>query len=460
MEKINLFEQKTKNKKAYKVTAPLADRMRPEDLNELLGQDHIIGKGKALRSAILSGEIGSIILWGPPGSGKTSLAKIIAKYTDANFISFSAVSSGVKKIREVIEQAKYLRDFKNKKTILFIDEIHRFNKSQQDTFLPYVEDGTIILIAATTENPSFEIISPLLSRSRVYTLKSLSKDDLKIIIKRSLKDNERGFGNLNIEIDPEVIDFITQFSDGDARVALNAIETSVQTTKPIGKERIIKIDMKKLIDVMQHKPLRYDKAGEEHYNLISALHKSLRGSDPDASLYWLARMLEGGEDPLYIARRLVRFASEDVGNADPQALQVAIAAKQAVEFVGMPEADLALAQAVTYLATAPKSNSLYKAYSSVKEDVKNSMTLPVPLSIRNAPTRLMKELGYGKSYRYPHIAPEAIVDQEYLPSKLKGKKYYFPSDRGFEGEIKKRMKYWERIKENLSKIGEQNKKKS
>lgn len=460
MEKINLFEQKTKNKKAYKVTAPLADRMRPEDLNELLGQDHIIGKGKALRSAILSGEIGSIILWGPPGSGKTSLAKIIAKYTDANFVSFSAVSSGVKKIREVIEQAKYLRDFKNKKTILFIDEIHRFNKSQQDTFLPYVEDGTIILIAATTENPSFEIISPLLSRSRVYTLKSLSKDDLKIIIKRSLKDNERGFGNLNIEIDPEVIDFITQFSDGDARVALNAIETSVQTTKPIGKERIIKIDMKKLIDVMQHKPLRYDKAGKEHYNLISALHKSLRGSDPDASLYWLARMLEGGEDPLYIARRLVRFASEDVGNADPQALQVTIAAKQAVEFIGMPEADLALSQAVTYMATAPKSNSLYKAYNLVKEDVKNSMTLPVPLSIRNAPTRLMKELGYGKSYRYPHIAPEAIVNQQYLPSKLKGKKYYFPSDRGFEGEIKKRMKYWERIKENLSKIGEQNKKKS
>jgi len=460
MEKINLFEQKTKSKKAYKVTTPLADRMRPEDLNELLGQDHIIGKGKALRSAILSGEIGSIILWGPPGSGKTSLAKIIAKYTEANFVSFSAVSSGVKKIREVIEQAKYLRDFKNKKTILFIDEIHRFNKSQQDTFLPYVEDGTIILIAATTENPSFEIISPLLSRSRVYTLKALSQDDLKIIIKRSLKDNERGFGNLNIEIEPEVIDFITQFSDGDARVALNAIETSVQTTKPVGEEKIININMKKLIDVMQHKPLRYDKAGEEHYNLISALHKSLRGSDPDASLYWLARMLEGGEDPLYIARRLVRFASEDVGNTDPQALQVAIAAKQAVEFIGMPEADLALAQAVTYLATAPKSNSLYKAYNLVKEDVKNSMTLPVPLAIRNAPTRLMAELGYGKSYRYPHIAPEAIVDQEYMPKKLKGRKYYFPTDRGFEREIKKRIKYWERIKENLSKIGEQNKKKS
>ena len=460
MEKINLFEQKTKNKKAYKLTTPLADRMRPNDLDELLGQDHLIGKGKALRSAILSGEIGSIILWGPPGSGKTSLAKIIAKYTDANFVSFSAVSSGVKKIREVIEQAKYLRDFKNKKTILFIDEIHRFNKSQQDTFLPYVEDGTIILIAATTENPSFEIISPLLSRSRVYTLKSLSKDDLKIIIKRSLKDNERGFGNLNIEIEPEVIDFITQFSDGDARVALNAIETSVQTTKPVGEEKIININMKKLIDVMQHKPLRYDRAGEEHYNLISALHKSLRGSDPDASLYWLARMLEGGEDPLYIARRLVRFASEDVGNADPRALQVAIAAKQAVEFIGMPEADLALTQAVTYLATAPKSNSLYKAYNLVKEDVKNSMTLPVPLSIRNAPTRLMKELGYGKSYRYPHIAPEAIVDQQYLPSKLKGRKYYFPSDRGFEGEIKKRMQYWQRIKENLRKINELNKKKS
>lgn len=460
MEKINLFEQKTKSKKAYKVTTPLADRMRPEDLNELLGQDHIIGKGKALRSAILSGEIGSIILWGPPGSGKTSLAKIIAKYTEANFVSFSAVSSGVKKIREVIEQAKYLRDFKNKKTILFIDEIHRFNKSQQDTFLPYVEDGTIILIAATTENPSFEIISPLLSRSRVYTLKALSQDDLKIIIKRSLKDKERGFGNLNIEIEPEVIDFITQFSDGDARVALNAIETSVQTTKPVGEEKIININMKKLIDVMQHKPLRYDKAGEEHYNLISALHKSLRGSDPDASLYWLARMLEGGEDPLYIARRLVRFASEDVGNADPRALQVAIAAKQAVEFIGMPEADLALAQAVTYLATAPKSNSLYKAYNLVKEDVKNSMTLPVPLAIRNAPTRLMAELGYGKSYRYPHIAPEAIVDQQYMPSKLKGRKYYFPTDRGFEREIKKRIKYWERIKENLSKIGEQNKKKS
>lgn len=460
MEKINLFEQKTKSKKAYKVTTPLADRMRPEDLNELLGQDHIIGKGKALRSAILSGEIGSIILWGPPGSGKTSLAKIIAKYTEANFVSFSAVSSGVKKIREVIEQAKYLRDFKNKKTILFIDEIHRFNKSQQDTFLPYVEDGTIILIAATTENPSFEIISPLLSRSRVYTLKALSQDDLKVIIKRSLKDKERGFGNLNIEIEPEVIDFITQFSDGDARVALNAIETSVQTTKPVGEEKIININMKKLIDVMQHKPLRYDKAGEEHYNLISALHKSLRGSDPDASLYWLARMLEGGEDPLYIARRLVRFASEDVGNTDPQALQVAIAAKQAVEFIGMPEADLALAQAVTYLATAPKSNSLYKAYNLVKEDVKNSMTLPVPLAIRNAPTRLMAELGYGKSYRYPHIAPEAIVDQEYMPKKLKGRKYYFPTDRGFEREIKKRIKYWERIKENLSKIGEQNKKKS
>jgi putative ATPase len=428
-----------------KTGAPLADRMRPTSLAEFVGQEHLLSTGKALRNAIERDQLQSMIFWGPPGSGKTTLARIIASATHSYFISFSAVLSGVKEIREVMKEAEDQRRFHRQRTILFVDEIHRFNKAQQDAFLPHVESGLLVLIGATTENPSFEVISPLLSRTRVFTLNPLTGDQLRIILNRALKDEKRGLGRISVDLAPGLLDHIAVMADGDARISLNVLEMAVMTTPP-DRKQVRRITVEILASVMQKRALLYDKDGEEHYNLISALHKSLRGSDPDATLYWLGRMLEAGEDPLYIARRMVRFASEDIGNADPQALQVAVAAVQAVNFVGMPEADLALGQAAVYLATAPKSNSLYVAYRTVQKDIRQTLSLSVPLYLRNAPTKLMKELGYAKGYRYPHDFPGHHVEENYLPEELKGRIYYRPTDQGYEGEIKKRLNKWRKGK--------------
>ncbi len=397
--------------------SPLADRLRPKNLDELLGQEHLIGSNRPLRKAIEQGKIHSMIFFGPPGCGKTTLAQIIARIVKAEFFSFSAASASINEIRPVIESAEAKKKMYGQDTIIFIDEIHRFNRAQQDTFLPFLEKGTIILIGATTENPSFEINSSLLSRAKVYILEPLDETAVKKILARAL-NHEQGLGSLKIELKPEALNFIATVSDGDARVALNALEFAVQAAD--GKT----IDLKLVEEVVQRKALRYDRSGEEHYNLISALHKSLRGSDPDAALYWLARMLEAGEDPLYIARRLVRFATEDIGNQDPFALVLAIAAKDAIDFIGRPEGDLALAELAIYLALAPKSNKTYTAYGEAKADALKTYAEPVPLHLRNAPTRLMKEWGYGKDYKYPHDYPDAKVEQEYLPKKLKGKKYF------------------------------------
>jgi len=440
---MDLFDQKPRKEK--KKFTPLADRMRPETLDEFVGQKHILGEGKVLRRAILEDNVGSMILWGPPGSGKTTLAKLIANMTKSNFVAFSAVTSGIKEIKEVIYQAGRELEQYGKKTILFIDEIHRFNRAQQDAFLPHVEDGTIILIGATTENPSFEVNSPLLSRTKVYILNPLREEELAAILKRSVEDDKKGLKQYNPVVSSEVIEFITSNSQGDARITLNTLETAVLNCKPDsqGKRIIIKTLAE---DAMQKKALLYDKNREEHYNIISAFHKSLRGSDPDAALYWLARMLEAGEDPLYVARRMVRFASEDIGNADPQALQVAVAAKEAVDFIGMPEGDLALAQAAIYLACVPKSNAVYKAYLSAKRDVEKKGAIPVPLHIRNPVTKLMEEAGYGKDYKYPHKYENAVVTQDYMPEELRGKEYYYPTERGFEAEIKKRLDRWKSLK--------------
>jgi putative ATPase len=425
--------------------APLADRMRPRTLEEFVGQDHLLGQGKVLRQAIESDHIPSMILWGPPGSGKTTLAMIIASTTGLRFIAFSAVFSGVKEIKEVVREAGEERKAQHKGTILFIDEIHRFNKAQQDAFLPHVENGTIILIGATTENPSFEVISPLLSRAKVFTLRSLSEEEVAGILKRGLEDKERGLGNYEIEIEPEVIEGISRLSNGDARMGLNLLEMIVHTTPPDAKG-LRRLTKENLEEVLQKKAFLYDKSGEEHYNIISAFHKSLRGSDPDAALYWLGRMLEAGEDPLYVARRMIRFASEDVGNADPQALPIAVAAMNAFHFVGLPEGNLALAQAAVYLATAPKSNALYTAFQRVQKDIRELENMPVPFHIRNAPTALMKNLGYGEGYKYPHDYPGHFVEEEYLPENVKGRIYYRPTDQGFEREIKRRLEYWRRKK--------------
>ncbi|PIZ18633.1 MAG: AAA family ATPase [Deltaproteobacteria bacterium CG_4_10_14_0_8_um_filter_43_12] len=443
---MDLFDHYAKDR--LKTEAPLADRMRPNTLDEFIGQDHILKKGKVLRRAIEADEVQSSIFWGPPGTGKTTLAHILAAKTGAHFISFSAVLAGVKDIRGVIEQARNQRRFNNKQTILFVDEIHRFNKAQQDAFLPHVEDGTIILIGATTENPSFEVISPLLSRTKVFVLNPLKEEELEIILRRALSDKDRGMGNYRANIDPIELKYIAGMADGDARRALNTLELAVMTTTP-DKEDTRHITREIVEEVIQRKFLIYDKEGEEHYNLISALHKSMRGSDPDAALYWLGRMLEAGEDPLYIARRLIRFASEDVGNADPRALQVAVSAMQAYQFVGSPEGDLALAQSAVYLACAPKSNALYTAYSKVKKDIQETQALPVPLHIRNAPTSLMKKLGYGKGYKYPHNFPDSYIEEDYLPENLKGRIYYKPTDNGFEAEIKKRLEKWRGKKREL-----------
>ena len=442
----DLFDKSTPQRQ--KVLPPLADRMRPKSLKEFVGQAHLLGEGKILRTALETGELPSLILWGPPGSGKTTLAFLLAERVKAAFEPFSAVASGIKEIKEVIARAERERAY-GKQTLLFIDEIHRFNKAQQDAFLPHVERGTIVLIGATTENPSFEVIAPLLSRAKVLTLHALAEEEVIVILRHALEDRERGLGCLAIEADDEALRVIARLSSGDARVALNTLELAAQMAgrQPEGERRVT---LKLAQEAGGRRALLYDKSGEEHYNLISALHKSLRGSDPDASLYWLARMLASGEDPLYIARRLVRFASEDVGNADPQALQVALAAKEAYHFLGSPEGELALAQAAAYLATAPKSNAVYKAFGEAQRDVEEAPLEGVPLHLRNAPTALMKEFGYGAGYQYPHDLPDVIADQDYLPESLKGRIYYRPTGRGLEAEIGRRLKEWRRRKVGIS----------
>ncbi|HVB75841.1 MAG TPA: replication-associated recombination protein A [Ktedonobacteraceae bacterium] len=427
---------------------PLAARMRPRTLDEIVGQEHLLAPGRILRRSIEGDAISSMILWGPPGSGKTTLAEVIARLTRAHFVRLSAVSAGVADLRKVVEDARKLKQFSGQRTIMFIDEIHRFNKAQQDAILPHVEHGVVTLIGATTENPSFEVNGALLSRSRVFVLKALNEAQILDLLQRALHDKERGLGQLNITIDEDALQQIAIFANGDARTALNVLELAAQSNNSEANEHAtIHITLAMVEDVMQHRALLYDKGGDQHYDTISALHKSLRGSDPDASLYWLGRMIEAGEDALYIVRRLIRFASEDVGMADPQALLVCVAAQQAVHFVGLPEANLALAQAVVHLATAPKSNALYEAYSRVQEDVQQTRNDPVPLQIRNAPTQLMKDLDYGKDYKYAHEyykdmriedpeRPPATQLQEYLPESLKGHHYYEPGQQGKEASIK------------------------
>jgi putative ATPase len=436
-------------------TRPLADRMRPRDLDEFVGQEHILGPGKALRVQIERDDIGSILFWGPPGVGKTTLAKIIARRTKAEFVEFSAVMAGIKEIKQVMVEAERARQY-GTRTIVFIDEIHRFNRAQQDAFLPHVERGNIRLIGATTENPSFEVNSALLSRSRVYVLNPLTEEEIVTLLERALADVERGLGALKLTARPEALARIAAYSSGDARAAYNVIEIAatlaVEAEAPAAGSAALPdaspgpalpgvrvIEQPMVEDALQRRVLRYDKAGEEHYNLISALHKSVRNSDPDAALYWLVRMLESGEDPMYLARRIVRMAVEDISLADPHALEICIAARDALDFMGLPEGGLALAHAAVYLAIAPKSNALYVAYGAVKRDVEETSADPVPLHLRNAPTRLMKELGYGEGYKYAHDFEEKVTDMECLPENLKGKQWYFPTEEGVEKRIRERL---------------------
>lgn len=434
MEQMTLFENK--------ISRPLAARLRPQDLKEFAGQRHLLGEGKVLRRLIEEDQISSMIFWGPPGVGKTTLAQIIANRTKAAFIDFSAVTSGIKEIRTVMEQAEKNRMY-GERTIVFVDEIHRFNKAQQDAFLPFVEKGSIILIGATTENPSFEVNGALLSRCKVFVLQALGTEDLTALLSRALTD-ERGFGNQKIEIQPDMLEMIANFANGDARTALSTLEMVVLNGDADGQR--IRVTAETLEQCISKKSLLYDKKGEEHYNLISALHKSMRNSDPDAAVYWLARMLEAGEDPLYIARRITRFASEDVGLADPRALELAVAAYQACHFIGMPECTVHLTQAAVYLSLAPKSNALYTAYNNAKKDALSQLAEPVPLNIRNAPTKLMKEIGYGKGYQYAHDTEEKLTDMQCLPDSLLGKEYYHPTEQGLESKFKARLEQIKRWK--------------
>lgn len=422
---------------------PLAERMRPRSLEEFIGQEELVGPGRALRQLIDSGELRSLILWGPPGSGKTTLGWIIARRIEGNFVAFSAALSPIKEIRRAMEASQRKFRAYGRRDVIFVDEIHRFNKAQQDVFLPFLEEGSIVLVGATTENPSLELVPPLLSRSQVFVLQPLSEGEIKLILENALKDEERGLGKLGLELAPEAADFIAQFCDGDARRALNLLELAARLT--LAKRGQV-ITLAAVEEAAQRKLPRFDKRGEEFYNLISALHKSVRNSDPDAALYWLARMLAGGADPLYITRRLIRMATEDIGLADPRALQVVVSAKAAYEALGSPEGELALAEAVVYLATAPKSNSVYKAFDAALEDVERTRNEPVPLHLRNPVTKLMRELGYGEGYKLAHSYDEGVAPMECLPERLKGKRYYQPKGGGYEAEVAERLKRWEALK--------------
>jgi putative ATPase len=441
MDSMPLFDLPEEKERDLPQTTPLAARMRPQTFAEFVGQEHLVANGRVLRKCIEADQLPSMVFWGPPGSGKTTLAHIIANVTRAQFSPLSAVSAGVVDLRRVIGEAKNRLKSSGQRTILFIDEIHRFNKAQQDAVLPFVENGIVTFIGATTENPSFEVIAPLLSRCRVFRLNLLSDNEIRLIVERAIKDLERGLGKFQIAISEEALSHLVTVSNGDARVALNALEMAAFATAP-DSDGSRSIGLSAIEEALQHRALLYDKSGDQHYDLISALHKSLRGSDPDAALYWLGRMLEAGEDPLYIARRLVRFASEDVGIADPQALVIAVAAQQAVHFVGLPEGNLALAQAVVYLAAAPKSNSLYQAYSRVQKDIQHGRNEPVPLHLRNPVTGLMRQMGYGRGYKYAHDHPDHFIKQQNLPPSLQGKRYYVPTEQGYEKEIADRLKKW------------------
>ena len=450
---MNLFQSIPSDAGSPDRTRPLADRMRPRSLDEFVGQEHLVAPGKPLRTQLERDDTGSLIFWGPPGTGKTTLAKIIARMTKAEFIEFSAVLTGIKEIKQVMADAERARQY-GTRTIVFIDEIHRFNKAQQDAFLPHVEKGNIRLIGATTENPSFEVISALLSRTRVYVLKPLTADQIVGLLQRALADEERGLGSMKLQATEEALMKIAAYSSGDARTAYNALEVAATLAlERAGAETGGEITGDIAQDALQKRVLLYDKAGEEHYNLISALHKSVRNSDADASLYWLGRMLEAGEDPLYIARRVVRMAVEDIGLADPSALSLCVAARDAVDFIGMPEGNLALAQAVVYLALAPKSNALYTAYGAVQEDVERTAAESVPLHLRNAPSGLMKHLGYGQGYHYAHNLEDKVADMQCLPDNLRGRIYYHPTNEGVEKRIRERLEEIKRRRSQTAKLG-------